>query len=116
MPLANVHFVPHLPQLFTSTWSEVSQPSAASLLQSPQPAKQAPDWHLPPTQVAVLCWPKQAAPQAPQFAASLSVSMQRPLQQAAFDIGLPARQRSSLAQPGTQPLSLQMKPAGQCSS
>src|SRR5262245_8997759 len=98
--LGMLHAMPHAVQLLGSARRLVSHPSAVLMLQSPQPALQAPCPHMPSMQVALVCCEPQAMPHAPQFCVSLLVSMQAPLQH----FLAPPPQRLSSVQPGAQML------------
>src|SRR5262249_21179061 len=95
--LANEHFMAQAVQLSTSWWRLLSQPSAAFMLQSPQPGSQVGARHPPAMQVDEAWGPAQALPQAPQLATSLFGSTHFMSQHFS-----PAAQRASPVQPGVQ--------------
>jgi hypothetical protein len=71
--------LPQAPQLAVSLVRLASQPSAAALLQSPNPGEQV-MWQVPPTQLAVPLVVLQTLPQAPQLLVSVAVLKQSPPQ------------------------------------
>src|SRR5579864_5149337 len=79
VPLATMHSAPQPPQLLGSTPMLVSQPSTAAPLQSAQPALQAATVQLPAAPAGTALGRLHAAPQPPQFAASVRMSCSQPL-------------------------------------
>jgi hypothetical protein len=81
--------------------SGASQPSVASLLQSPYPALQATE-HFPPLQVAVPFVLEQRCPQAPQLFTSVWVLVSHPLLALPSQSPRPALQVETPHTPATQ--------------
>jgi hypothetical protein len=100
------HAAPHDPQLALSVRVLVSQPSAATPLQSAKPAAQAPagTTHAPATHAwVVTLGSAQAAPQAPQLVAAVWVSASQPSAATPLQSPKPAAQRTMLHTPAVQP-------------
>jgi len=74
-----VHFVPHVPQLFTSVEVEISQPFNALASQFPQPASQVPIEQTPVEHFGVACGKTQALPQPPQWLTLVLMSISHPV-------------------------------------
>ncbi len=100
--------IPHAPQLVTSFWRLVSQPSAAMRLQSPYEALQRSMAHAPAVQVAVPPATVQARPHMPQLDTLEFVSTHAPVQQV-----WPVGHALVASQPGTHALARQRLPGGQ---
>jgi hypothetical protein len=91
--LAGAHARPQAPQWVTPPRVSASQPSAASPLQSAKPSTQVAAQRPAAQATAALARGAHAAPQAPQWAALVSVSTSHPLEPSPSQSPKPAWQR-----------------------
>jgi hypothetical protein len=78
VPVVDVHFLPHTPQLLTSLAAKDSHPLLGSLSQLFQPAEHEATAHVPLEQATFAFWSWQTRPHRPQLFGSAAVFFSQP--------------------------------------
>src|SRR5688572_3427826 len=93
--------LPHIPQLFSSLMSEISQPSAGIMLQSEKNGSHGPSWHIPPTHCPSAFSGSHGVLQLPQCSLDVLVFVSQPFVGSASHAPSPCGQPDSSPTTGT---------------